>query len=413
MSQLRIDRLRLENFRCFAAIEVTFEPDQTVLFAENGGGKTALLTGLAMGLAILQRGSPRALQLDIDRDVRKLPGPGEHRESAERCSLTWTAHMGEQPDVTWSIIAKGASMRKKYERREASSAMESARPRGKYWPLMGYYGTGRFATDAKSRRRKAGQFQDRWDGYAECLDPASKDGPLLEWLRAEALGDLVRPRRGEPERGLAQAVMNAMRQATPGVQDIWYDPAEDSPMVVFKSGQRAHWAELSDGFHVFMALVGDIARRAAILNSHGGARAPAMTDGVVLIDEIDLHLHPRWQRVVLDGLRSAFPRLQFIISTHSPQVLGSALNRQARMLENFQVRTEHIFIEGRDSNAILRDLMGDDRGNMGKEKLDLLYDAIDGERLDEARRLIDDLRIRWGGNDPELIRAEGMLDWEV
>ena len=101
----------------------------------------------------------------------------------------------------------------------------------------------------------------------------------------------------------------------------------------FEDGHEAPWSELSDGYHVFIALVADIARRAVMLNEFDGAEAPARVEGVVLIDEIDLHLHPRWQRVALPRLREAFPRLQFIISTHSPQVLSSAENRQVRRLD--------------------------------------------------------------------------------
>ena len=101
-------------------------------------------------------------------------------------------------------------------------------------------------------------------------------------------------------------------------------------MVRFEDGHEAPWSELSDGYHVFIALVADIARRAVMLNEFDGADAPARVEGVVLIDELDLHLHPRWQRVALPRLRDAFPRLQFIITTHSPQVLSSAENRQVR-----------------------------------------------------------------------------------
>ena len=91
----------------------------------------------------------------------------------------------------------------------------------------------------------------------------------------------------------------------------------------------------------------DIARRAVILNEQDGAAAPALAEGVVLIDEIDLHLHPHWQQVVLDGLREIFPRLQFIVTTHSPQVLSSAENRQVRHLVDGKVQEHGVFVEGR------------------------------------------------------------------
>ena len=115
-----------------------------------------------------------------------------------------------------------------------------------------------------------------------------------------------------------------------------------------------------------------------ILNEMDGAKAPELAEGTVLIDEIDLHLHPRWQRIVLDGLRSAFPKLQFIVSTHSPQVLCSAENRRVHRLAEWQLVAKWAFVEGRDSHAILRDQMNTtDRDEDGLEELRRLHDAID------------------------------------
>jgi predicted ATP-binding protein involved in virulence len=209
-------------------------------------------------------------------------------------------------------------------------------------------------------------------------------------------------------------VFSAIKRATPDVADIWYDPAINSPVVRFEEGHEADWAELSDGFHVYMGLVGDIARRAVILNGQDGADAPLLVEGVVLIDEIDLHLHPKWQRVVLKGLKETFPKLQFIVTTHSPQVLSSAENRQVRRLANWALKDSDVFVEGRDTNAILREWMDtDDRDEAGRSALRELHAAIDEGRLQEAQCLLSQLRERWGDLDPALIRAEGLLDGET
>src|SRR5690606_23653979 len=113
---------------------------------------------------------------------------------------------------------------------------------------------------------------------------------LLTWLLEEILADTVRRQEGEPERFLATAVMDTVAKATPGVTRAWYDPRERSPVVRFTNGQVATWQELSDGFHVYLSLVADIARRAVILNEQDGGEAPSLVEGVVLIDELDLHL---------------------------------------------------------------------------------------------------------------------------
>lgn len=409
---LRIEQLRLINFRCFDSIDVSFEEDLTVLFAENGGGKTALLTGLAMSLSLLQLRHPKELNLDAARDARRVRGAGGRREPVGPCTISCTATIGSRSHVEWSATASPTSRKRTTSIQEASDAIEKVRVPGERWPVIGYYGTGRLAGERKPSR-KVQEFQDRLDGYAGCLDPSATDGPLLEWLRNEAFGDLARHRRGEPERRFDFAVLNAIKRATPEVADIWYDPAIESPTVRFTAGHESAWAELSDGFHVFLGFVGDIARRAVILNGQDGADAPLLVEGVVLIDEIDLHLHPRWQRRVLKGLRAAFPKLQFIVTTHSPQVLSSAENRQVRRLKDWKLIERGVFVEGRDSNSILALMETDERDEMGKDSLEKLYKAIDGGELQEAQRLLAQLRERWGNSDPELIRASSLLDEEA
>ena len=131
----------------------------------------------------------------------------------------------------------------------------------------------------------------------------------------------------------------------------------------------------------------------------------------MLIDELDLHLHPRWQRVALPHLRHAFPRLQFIITTHSPQVLSSAENRQVRRLVNGRLQERNVFVSRRDTNAILRDLMGtDDRDDEGVADLRRLYKAIDQGNHKLAKQIHQELAERWGANDPALIRARGFME---
>ncbi|MBF8287307.1 MAG: ATP binding protein [Candidatus Rokubacteria bacterium] len=413
MTPLRLKRLHLENYRCFESLDLALEDDLTVLFAENGGGKTALLSALAMGLAVFQTGAPRDLKLAASSDPRQrtLDDQGR-REPAGPCTVSWTAATGGAAKVEWSTKVNPASGRTTKDHRPVLEAIEQIRVPGDRWPLFAWYGVNRLQRRPKQRRRTQAT-RDRWEAYASSLDPELDDAPLLQWLQDEMLGDVVRQRQGEPERFFEQAVMEATVRATPGVSKAWYDPVEQSPMVRFEAGHVAPWSELSDGYHVFMALVADIARRAVMLNEIDGAEAVGRVEGVVLIDEIDLHLHPKWQRVALHGLRKVFPRLQLVVSTHSPQILSSAENRQARRLMNGRLQEHDVFVQGRDSNAILREFMRtDDRDEQGTRALRDLHDAIDRGDRAEAERLYAELVARWGEADPALIRAKGFMDWE-
>lgn len=412
MSLFRFKHLNVENFRCFEKLDLLLEEDLTVLFAENGGGKSALLNALAMGLAVIQRGSPRETKPNPDRDPRLVTlNERGRRQSAGACRLEWEANLGLETSVKWSTTINPTSNNVKTEHRPIVEAIERTRTAGERWPLFGWYGTDRMGR-GKIRRRKERPTGDRWEGYASALDPSLDDSALLQWFTEEILSDSVRRRENQEERLLDSAVTAAMVRATQGVSRIWYEPRERGPRVRFDSGHVADWSELSDGFHVFLALIGDIARRAVILNENDGGAAPELTEGVVLIDEIDLHLHPRWQRSVLAGLRAGFPRLQFIVSTHSPQVLSSAKNEQVRRIANGRIE-KGVFVEGRDSNAILREQMDtDDRDEEGTRDLQQLHDAIDSGAREEAERIYAKLLDRWGQDDPALIRAKSFMDWE-
>lgn len=407
----RFQKLTLDQFRCFEHLELPLEEDLTLLFAENGGGKTAILHALAAGLTPLLEGSPRLLKLDAQRDARKVPLDERGvREPAGRCTLTWTAKVGEVQSVTWSNTANPASNRKTADHGALLSAIQKVRVPGARWPLFAFYGVDRMGR-GKASTTPAPTRPDRWEGYASALDPAQDDSALLTWLLEEILADTVRRQNNEPERFLASAVMDTIAKATPGVTRAWYDPRERSPVVRFENGEVATWKEISDGFHVYLSLVTDLARRAVILNEQDGGDAPSVVDGVVLIDEIDLHLHPRWQRVVLDGLRKIFPRLQFVVTTHSPQVLSSALNRQVRLIRDGKLWPGTIHVEGRDSNSIMRQYFDtDERDVEGVKKLEALDLVIDNGNADEARKQLAELLTLWGTLDPDLIRRKARVD---
>ena len=399
MSRFRIREIRIDNFRCFGAVRLPLEEDTTVIFAENGGGKTALLTALAICLAAFQPGSPKSPRLDARRDtrVRKLDGKGR-REPVGPCTLAWTAAVGESDSVTWSMNADPASGRTTTHSEPILDALERVRVPGSRWPLFAWYDVGRLAR-SRDQRGKVERTPDRWEAYASALDADLDEAPLLQWLQ------------DEPDRSFHAAVMDATVRATPGVTNAWYDPEARHPVVRFENGDVAPWSELSDGHHAFIALVADIARRAVMLNEFDGAAAPAKAEGVVLIDKLDLHLDPRWQRIALPRLRTTFPRLQIVVTTHSPQVLSSAENRQVRRLFDRKLQDYPVFVEGRDTNAILREYMRtDDRSTEGTDALRSLHDYIDRGHREQAERLYRKLLSRWGDLDPELIRAKVLLD---
>ena len=149
----RFQSLHVENFRCFEQVDVPLENGLTVLFAENGGGKTALLTAVAMGIAVFQPRSPKELKLDALRDTLKtVIGHGRQREPAGSCTVSWRATVGPERTVDWGVTVNPASGRRTNRTRDILSAIEAIRVPGARWPLFAWYGTDRMRNGQPPRK---------------------------------------------------------------------------------------------------------------------------------------------------------------------------------------------------------------------------------------------------------------------
>ena len=193
------------------------------------------------------------------------------------------------------------------------------------FPLVSYYGTGRMWRQKRSSRNPTkSEARGRLRGYVAALDPASDIKSLNRWLRSADWTEENKNRKVSGARAIKAAVLACMTE----FDDLRFD-VEFGEMALVKrggEGERRRWMpfhELSDGYRNLLGMVADIAYRAAVLNPHLGDDAAAETPGLILIDEIDLHLHPTWQRRVVDDLRRALPRVQFIASSHSPFIIQS------------------------------------------------------------------------------------------
>ncbi len=182
-------------------------------------------------------------------------------------------------------------------------------------------------------------------------------------------------------------------------------------MTIKKQDQELDIEQLSDGEKSLLALVGDLARRLAIANP--SLSNPLSSSSVVLIDEIEQHLHPAWQRQVVPKLTETFPNCQFIITTHSPQVISQIKPNSVYILEKID---DNIVVKhpsssfGRDSNRILEDLMKvSERPQQIKEKLMELFRLIDSGNLEEARQLRLEIEKEIGTDEPEFVRADILM----
>lgn len=319
---MKIHQIELHNFRRYEKARFQFHPQFTVLIGNNGAGKTTVLDALAMLLNTYFQGArlPTGGGTIKAADARAVFTQKEgqvFREQMEEVALeatvnlgtgqlTWRREIGDRGGKAKSFVQLGAQGRAKLKAGESPDL-----------PLLLYYGAGRLWT--LHDNVETSQPTSQLDAYRYCLDPKSDQKAFEKWFKRLTFSAL---QKGEASPAMA-VVRDAVLACIPGAQDFFHDTEYDELTIRLDKEGFVPFNSLSDGYRNMVAMVADIAHRTSRLNPHHGKEAARKTQGVVLIDEIDLHLHPKWQRRVVSDLQKAFPSLQFIASTHSPFILQS------------------------------------------------------------------------------------------
>ena len=328
---MRVERLTLQNFRCFDHRTFDLHPGFTLLVGANATGKTAILEGLAVALGAPLMSVPHAPA----RTIR----PAEVRRTWRRVGETWAfrehypTRVAARGAVNGAVANWERELRTPKSRTTRVGAKEVRREMDELvlrsesddqtlFPFVGYYGTGR-PWHELSLVRKAplspATPASRYSGYQHCLDPSSSARHLVAWIKRWALTQAQRKHRLTTLQAVLEAIANCVEDAV----EADFDFEQDDIVIEFPGGSRTPFSLLSDGQRSVAATAGDIALRCAIINPHLKGDARLKTPGVVLIDELDQHLHPRWQRRAIGDLQDTFPRLQFVATSHSPFIIQS------------------------------------------------------------------------------------------
>jgi predicted ATP-binding protein involved in virulence len=428
---MRIDHLHLQDFRGFASFDLELHPEITLLVGRNGSGKTGILRGLAVALGAWFGGMSNAEVRGYDRTIKKWDARLTRVESGGLPTLeasypvrvraegmvagrriSWFRELGHPGGRTTHGGAK--------QIRELASSVESRLAEAHdpvALPVISYHAAGRLWVQKRDKHKD--RLGSRLDGYSAALEVAS-DPKLfeawMEWRESDRIQRIARASDagqsvadvGSPH---LEAVQEAARTCLEGARRFYYSANYRELRVEFDDGSELPFDRLSDGQRSLVAMAADIAWRCAQLNPFHGREAAHRTEGVVLIDEIELHLHPAWQRRVLDDLRCAFPRIQFVATTHSPQVIGAARREWIRLLVPGASQAFPVgHVEGRDTNAILSEVMGVlPRLERTQQEIDEIERAIADGELEKARQALERLREPLGDSD-EAIRN---LEWEL
>ena len=332
---MRFDRISITNMRLVGELTRTIEIPQNknvlILLGDNGLGKTTMLDAMATTMA------PYSAQFPGNPDFQ-LSDLDVHIDSNGRRAryLTASAHFVDGGRELSSIrYRKGTASTPKanYEELKREAVLKRERiiagEEDVELPVFVYYGTGRGKFHVPERKRGFQQAFERWDCYKSAIYPDTDFKRFFEWF--DLMEDEERRER-ELRRDFEyrSPILECVRGALSEIVDSYTNPRILIRPLRFVmdrvdsdgSQYELRIEQLSEGYKIVIATVADLAARMAGANPQ--MSNPLSAKGIVLIDEVDLHLHPKWQRTILRDLNRVFPNIQFIVSTHSPIIVVGA-----------------------------------------------------------------------------------------
>ena len=413
---MKLNRIRAKNYKGFSNLSLQPEGKSMVVFGANGVGKTSALaiinylcwgwinrinpaqgtTFKSLNADMVQNGFGRMeISVDIELDgqgfvlskayTKAKPGKGAAVEMNKKLYDTFVNHFTELYSGDDSNM-----------------------------PIFVNYGTNRSVLDIPLRIRKKHEFS-KWSALERTLENELDYRVFFEWFRNQEDYESEKIREKQ-DFTYSDPLLSCVRQGVAAMLDGFENlKVKRNPLrlSVEKDGIELSVSQLSDGEKCTLALFGDLSRRLAIANP--SLENPLHGEGIVLIDEIELHMHPSWQRKILGSLRNTFPNIQFIITTHSPQVLGEVNNSyQLIMLQKADDNSINVKelnrMDGYDSNFILEEYMETSASNMEFNRLvKLCKDEIAKGSFDNASKMIADIGKITDMNHSTVIMLEGML----
>ena len=335
---MRINKIHIRDFRGIQDLELELNPHFNLLIGPNGAGKTAILEALNVAIGSFFSGMPgvkgRHIRTNDIRYFRTIEGTYEYAIKTrvhvvdaflEGQSISWYK---ERNGITGSNVMGNRSQIRLISEELNQSIKNSNRTVFVNLPILAYYSTARLWREGRDNKKgeekekKIRNLPSRYRGYKDALEIKSSFKIMLDWFKSHFQDVAVNKTRSPKLECVRTVIVNNI----PGAKDIKWVFNQDEIQTLyieFQNQTEIPFDFLSDGYRNLLAIFADIAYRCATLNPHYGIEANLKCSGVVLIDELDLHLHPAWQKVIIDQLKNTFPKIQFVATTHSPFIIQS------------------------------------------------------------------------------------------
>jgi len=425
---MRIHQLKLEQYRGFANTTINFVPNFTLIVGKNGAGKSSILWALRVALSHIQKktsiSKEKMLEFTQDDVANGADIDWPYMNVAAEFSISDVSDkriwFSAQKNRTEFVKGQAGDVRNQvmdtpdlYEFYELDAQQQHVpvksfkRPQQEESPLAIYYSAHRATIPVQAISKSGRTSGNEARAYAEAL----KDRPVLLaemtdlWRKEVVLKESDKI----PDR-TNLAIQNSLPDFLEGFSDLRLDESKDKPALkVKKNGIALDIPQLSDGERSMLVILMDLTRRLALANPE--IKDPAKNaSAIVLIDEIDLHLHPTWQRTITGKLLKTFPKCQFIATTHSPQTIGEVPPENIILLEEGkqpQVPSQSL---GMDSNWVLRRLMETpERSTESQKILDDISNLIVNTKYAEATSLIEEAKNLYG-IDEEIVRLQTRIE---
>lgn len=327
---MKLKSVEIENYRAIGELNLQLDPQLTVLHGDNAHGKTSVLSAIAVGLGAVPFLLPDVSGIGFLKNDRR-EGKGYMRVSLKNSyGITWDRTSNYGSRRKWATKYDEINERPRYGLKELKQWL--AKTALKAWdahvdlPIMAFYDTERVVRGLAKGRGRAKSAISRFAALEGALSARTSFRELFEWFYMKENEEL-RKQRERHDFDFRLKELSAVREAISSMIDNVDEPHVELRPLRFvvsekldsESIEQRTLDQLSGGCQAVLALAGDLAWRMVQGNPH--RETPLDSEAVVLIDEVELHLHPSWQQRILGDLHRTFPNAQFIVSTHSPQVL--------------------------------------------------------------------------------------------